>query len=161
MGSPKIRTRLSYSGREVMDNFGVQAGVAHDIAGEVYGIAHGAMGRDNLPELGLENRRRRRHLKTQFFGGIDGQDRRAPGIGDIQQPPTRGFGVVGQGLGKIVQFFDGVGPVDFVFAKNGLVDRVAAGHGLGVRFCGQATLFGAAGLENDHRLGGPVQGVLE
>ena len=50
-----------------IDNFGIEARVAHDIAGKIHGIAHGAVGRDNFPELGLEHRRRRRHLKTRVF----------------------------------------------------------------------------------------------
>ena len=90
---------------------------------------------------------------------VDGQDRRPAGGGADHQPPAPGLGQIGQGLGKVEEFFQGVGPVNLILPEQGVIDGVGPGHGFGVGLRGAAALHGAARLEDDHGFGDFPQGV--
>ena len=105
--------------------------------------------------MGLELRRDQAVLLRL----VDGQDRRPAGGGADHQPPPPGLGQIGQGLGKIEEFFQGVGPVNLILTKQGVINGVGPGHGFGMGFRGAASLHGAARLEDDHGFGDLSQGV--
>ena len=96
-----------------------------------------------------------------LLGLVDGQDRRPAGGGGDHELPALGLGQIGQGLGKVEEFLQGVGPVDPVLAEQGVIDGVGPGHGLGVGLGGAAALHGAARLEDDHGFVRLPQGVEE
>ena len=119
------------------------------------------MGREHAPEPVLQGGGRLRGGQPPFFRLVDGQDGRTAGAGGDHEIAAPGRLKIGQGLGKIKQFLDGVGPVHPVLAEQGLVDGVGAGQGLGVGLRRLPPPPGAPGLEDDQGLGAEGEGVQE
>ncbi len=133
----------------LLNHFRIETGIGNSVAGEVDGIADPAVAWQEGPQVVLEGLCWRGDLEAQLLCLVNGEDGCAARAGNVEKTLSGGLFHVGQGFGKIVELFQIVGPVDFVFPENGFIDGIIAGQRFGMALRRHPASGGPPGLQDD------------